>query len=336
MERESGALVPGRVSVVTPVFNGARQLPRFLDSVLKQSYDQIEMIVADDGSQDNTQAVAESYRAQFEKRGYSLRVVRGAHKNASAAINLGLPFVTGEYLIWPDSDDVLAPESVERRVAFLRAHPEYRCVRALPYYFDEKTGGPTAEAQEKTGDLSKENLFWDILEGRSFVCCGCYMLQSACFFEIYPQRRIPESNAGQNFQMLLPFLYRHRCPTIREELYGVCVREGSHSRAKRSQAQEEERYQAFEVLVDEIAAVCGLGEEEKARVLRWKLLRRYQLSLRYGQKRRAFQALRQLRRWGGLPFGRVVKDTVWLCFFENRAGKRLYRFYRRLRAGRGK
>lgn len=110
----------------------------------------------------------------------------------------------GEYLIWPDGDDALAPESIEARVRFLLENPAYSCVRSLASYVDGATGLPV-KAQESRGDLTREDLFWDVLEGKTFVCCGCYMLKSRPFFEIYPDRGIPEYDVGQNFQMLLPF-----------------------------------------------------------------------------------------------------------------------------------
>jgi len=130
----------GRVSIVTPVYNGESHLARMLDSVLAQDYPQIEMILVDDGSEDGTIPVAESYREKFDARGYSYRIVQAEHKNASAAINQGLPYVTGEYLIWPDSDDILEPDSVKKRVEFLENNPQYQCVRSLAYYFDKLTG----------------------------------------------------------------------------------------------------------------------------------------------------------------------------------------------------
>ena len=214
----------GRVSIVTPVYNGETHLAKMLDSVLAQTYPDVEMILVDDGSADGTVRAAQNYSEKFEAKGYGYRIVRAEHKNASAAINRGLPFVSGEYLIWPDSDDYLEPESIRRRVDFLRQHPQYACVRSLSYYFDEETGTRSEKADEQRGDLKKLDLFWDILESKTFVCCGCYMLRTKAFFEVYPKRRIPEYDVGQNFQMLLPFMYRHQCPTIEEELYGVAVR----------------------------------------------------------------------------------------------------------------
>ena len=315
------------VSIVTPVYNGAEFLAKMLDSVLAQTYSWIDMILVDDGSTDSTVQVAEDYRRRFDARGYSFQIVRGEHKNAAAAINLGLPFVTGEYLIWPDSDDVLEPESVEKRVQFLRENPEYQCVRSLAYYFDCETGAPRPY-DEKQGDLSKELLFWDVLEFRTFVCCGCYMLRSEPFFAIYPERRIPEYSTGQNFQMLLPFLYRHKCPTLREELYGVAVRPGSHSRTPLTQSQEEKKYTDYEHLVDEIAVLCAMDSpEERNRIARWKADRRYHISLKYGRWGAALRALGQLRRYGGLQMGGALKELIWALCRDTWIWKKLYPAY---------
>lgn len=308
----------GKVSIVTPVFNGAAYLPQMLDSVLSQTYGQVEMILVDDGSTDETVQVAEHYRSKFAARGYDYRIVRAVHQNASAALNCGFPYVRGEFLIWPDGDDVLAPESIERRVSFLQENLQYNCVRSLSYYFDAKTGA-LVERNEQQGDLSNEMLFWDILEGRTYVCCGCYMVRSACFFDIYRNRHIPESDAGQNFQMLLPFMYRHKCPAIREELYGVCVRAGSHSRQILNEAEEEERYDAFERLVDELAAICEIKDEpSKDRLMRWKLERRYNLAVKYGRKKRAGKILWRMYQTKGFGKRDIMKKFLWAFAHHSR------------------
>jgi len=294
MCKKERGLITGLVSVVTPAYNTGAYLPQMLDSILGQTYPKMEMILVDDGSTDQTIQIAEQYREKFAAKGYGYRIVRAAHKNASAAINQGLSYVAGEYLVWPDSDDVLEPESVRKRVEFLKQNPQYQCVRSLSYYFDSETGEPQ-KAEEQRGSLSKEELFWDILEVKTFVCCGCYMLKSDCFFEIYPDRHIPESPVGQNFQMLLPYMHRHKCPTIPEPLYGVCVRKGSHSRMKLTQEEEEKKYRDFESLVDQIAEICGLHDKEsQRRIACWKEKRRYMIAKKYGRKKEAVCALYRL------------------------------------------
>lgn len=276
-----GKFIKDKVSVIIPVFNGERHLGRMLDSVLSQTYFWVEVILVDDGSTDHTLRVAEGYREKFEKKGYDYRIVRSKHRNASAAINCGLPYVTGEFLIWPDSDDRLEKESVKKRVKFLKENPRYQCVRSLAYYFEEGSQR-RVPADEKTGDVSKEDIFWDILESRTYVCCGCYMLRTEKFFEIYPERRIPEYDVGQNFQMLLPFMYHYLCPTMTEKLYGVCVRKGSHSRRALAEEEEKKKYQDYEKLIDEIALICHIEDERSGdRIAYWKIKRRYMIAVKY-------------------------------------------------------
>jgi glycosyltransferase involved in cell wall biosynthesis len=321
----------GRVSIVTPVYNGETHLAKMLDSVLAQTYPDVEMILVDDGSADGTVRAAQNYSEKFEEKGYGYRIVRAEHKNASAAINRGLPFVSGEYLIWPDSDDYLEPESIRRRVDFLRQHPQYACVRSLSYYFDEETGTRSEKADEQRGDLKKLDLFWDILESKTFVCCGCYMLRAKAFFEVYPERRIPEYDVGQNFQMLLPFMYRHKCPTIEEELYGVAVREGSHSRTALTQAQEEKKYRDYEKLLDDITENCGITDREsRERILCWKARRRYKIALKYGRKKAAVRALVWLHKCGGFSVSEALKEIIWVCFVNGWVEENLYPIYQKI------
>lgn len=310
MYRGHSEFTENLVSIVTPVFNGEIHLPMMLDSILNQTYPQMEMVLVDDGSTDQTIQIAERYRQRFAEKGFSFRIIRSAHKNASAAINQGLPYVTGEYLIWPDSDDILEPGSIEKRVEFLKRNSQYQCVRSLSYYIDPDTG-ESRKAEEQTGDLKKEFLFWDILESKTFVCCGCYMLKSECFFTIYPNRHIPEYPVGQNFQMLLPYMYQHRCPTLCEPLYGVCVREGSHSRRALTQAEEEQKYLDYENLVDEIAKICGIYDRKSLRRIgRWKARRRYSISLKYGREKQMLCALYQLFRCRGMTKD-LLTETFW-------------------------
>ncbi len=313
---ENANYIKDKVSAVVPVYNGELFLPHILDSILAQTYPQIEMILVDDGSSDRTLQIAEAYREAFAVRGYEYHIVCAGHRNASAAINHGLSYVTGEFLIWPDSDDRLEKDSVEKRAAFLRSHPQYQAVRSLSYYFDPETEEMLPE-DEKTGDLTREYLFWDILEFRTYVCCGCYMLRTKKFFDIYPERHIPEYDVGQNFQMLLPFMYHHRCPTIPEKLYGVCVREGSHSRTKLTRRQEYKKFHDYEDLVDEIAVICHIHDKpSKKRILSWKLKRRSYLAVKYGQRKQLLKISWQMLKCDQRSFYHSVKDFIWNIFCD--------------------
>ncbi|HNX04927.1 MAG TPA: glycosyltransferase family A protein, partial [Opitutales bacterium] len=114
--RESGPLV----SVVIPTFNRAALLVEAVDSVLAQSWRNVEAIVVDDGSTDGTQeVVAELLRGRWS--GGMVRFVRQANAGASAARNLGLAQAQGKYVQFLDSDDILFPDKIAVQAAILES-----------------------------------------------------------------------------------------------------------------------------------------------------------------------------------------------------------------------
>jgi len=106
-------LQPGLVSVVVPFYNAERFLAETLQSVFSQTYSRIAIIVIDDGSTDGTADVV---------RGYSERVRAefGPNRGVSAARNRGTALARGEFIQYLDADDLLVPDSIERRVAALQ------------------------------------------------------------------------------------------------------------------------------------------------------------------------------------------------------------------------
>ena len=106
------------VSVVSPCYNGEDYISRYMDSILKQTYRPIEVILVNDGSADKTEEIINSYASVFERSDIILKVITKNNEGSGAAVNDGLKHITGEYLIWPDSDDFLFPESIEKRVKF--------------------------------------------------------------------------------------------------------------------------------------------------------------------------------------------------------------------------
>jgi glycosyltransferase involved in cell wall biosynthesis len=104
------------VSVVVPCFGQARYLEEAIGSVLAQTYAQVQVVVVDDGSPDNSARVA----ARFP----GVRCVRRPNGGLAAARNTGIRESDGELLVFLDADDRLMPRALERGVEELRRHPE--------------------------------------------------------------------------------------------------------------------------------------------------------------------------------------------------------------------
>jgi len=217
------------VSIVSPCYNGASYLGRFLDSVLAQTYDNIELIIINDGSTDQTEEIIRSYESKFELRGYGFHYMFQENQGPSVAINKGLKVFSGSFLTWPDSDDVLHPDNITKKVNFLQTNQQFDMVVCKSRIIDEQT--LTVVGSLERNPTVSDDLFEDlIIERNVYFAPGGYMVRSCAFFVLFPTRSIIEHKAGQNWQILLPFAYYKKCGIIDEFLFDYYLRHGSHSR----------------------------------------------------------------------------------------------------------
>ncbi|MFZ4289266.1 glycosyltransferase family 2 protein [Variovorax sp. HJSM1_2] len=109
-----------KVTVLIPVYNAERYLLETLQSVSAQTFQDIEILVIDDGSKDNSPQMLADY-ALTDPR---LRVVRQANAGISAALNAGIAAARGEYIVRMDADDIMLPERIAAQVSFLQVRTE--------------------------------------------------------------------------------------------------------------------------------------------------------------------------------------------------------------------
>jgi glycosyltransferase involved in cell wall biosynthesis len=97
------------VSIVIPVYNGSNFLSEAIESALAQSYQNLEIIVVNDGSKDETESIALSY-------GDKIRYIAKKNGGTSTALNLGIENMRGEYFSWLSHDDLYAPQKIARAI----------------------------------------------------------------------------------------------------------------------------------------------------------------------------------------------------------------------------
>jgi glycosyltransferase involved in cell wall biosynthesis len=120
------------VSAVIPAYNAARTLRAAVESVLLQTVRDIEVIVVDDGSEDDTAEVA---RAISDPR---VTLVSQANLGASAARNAGIRSAHGRYVAFLDADDLWLPDKLARQLALLRSRPDVHAVHCGATYVDDE------------------------------------------------------------------------------------------------------------------------------------------------------------------------------------------------------
>jgi len=119
------------ISVVVPTFNYAHLIPQALESLQKQTYENWECVVVDDGSTDNTAEVVATYALKDSR----IRYVKQENSKQAAARNTGIQNSTGEYFQFLDSDDLIEPAKLDHQVNYLESHPEVDIVYSNARYF---------------------------------------------------------------------------------------------------------------------------------------------------------------------------------------------------------
>jgi len=168
------------VSIVTPSYNQGRFLKRTIDSVLRQSYPNIQYVVIDGGSTDESIEVLRSYRDRF-------CWVSEPDRGQTNAINKGLARAKGEILAYLNSDDILAPRAIERVVQYLQKNPECDMVYGEADYIDEQD---RIIGSYKTADYSFNRLIED-----------CMVCQPAAFWRKRMMEKVGPFDEQLNFAM---------------------------------------------------------------------------------------------------------------------------------------
>ena len=132
------------ISVIIPVYNVREYLPQCLDSVIRQTYQNIEILVVDDGSTDGSLLICDEFAGKDPR----IRVIRAVHGGISAARNIGIENANGVYLTFFDGDDWMEPDAIDTYVRIAKqTGADISCIGSSTEYVDRthhpKIGLPT-------------------------------------------------------------------------------------------------------------------------------------------------------------------------------------------------
>lgn len=239
------------VSIIVPVYNGARYLENFINSIVSQTYQNIEVIIIDDGSTDNSLEIINNLKPLLEEKNIRLVILSKSNGGQASAINLGLKYVEGKYLVWVDCDDILLPQNIEKKVNFLEEHKEYAFVMCAAEEVELTDFSKILSIKKrKIYKGGEDNLFNDLVFGTNVIFVpGVYMANFELLKKVIPENGIYESREGQNYQLLLPLAYSYRCGYIDDVLFRIVSHSDSHSRMNRTYKEIITRFSNIEELM---------------------------------------------------------------------------------------
>lgn len=201
-----------KVSVVISTYNRAHFVSDAIDSVLNQTFKDLEIVVVDDGSTDNTRQVLEKY-------GDSIHYVYQENKGRAEARNTGIKFAKGEYIAFLDDDDMWLPQKLEKQVVFLNAHPDIGLVHTFTKVIDEG-GKPLRKATKHHLKLYKKAIKMGYAyEGMSQLCImflSTTMVRKWCFDKV--GLFDPNIPAFEDWDFYLRLALKYPIGTIKESL----------------------------------------------------------------------------------------------------------------------
>lgn len=207
------------VSVIMPVYNQERYVADAVRSILSQTFRSFEFVIVDDGSTDKTVQIIRDFNDS------RIRLFQADHKGFLSALKLATSFAVGKWLARMDSDDVSAPERLEKQIAFLTAHPE--CLFAASSY-----GIVTPNGKFLAPSTSSD---WSYLDPKDITLATRLFADPSVVFDREASLRCGYDERWENEKPLWYKLLREGKGAIMDEaLIYVRWRMGSHSRGQQS------------------------------------------------------------------------------------------------------
>lgn len=150
-----------KVSIIVPVYNAENYITDCLNSILNQSYSNIELIIINDGSTDSSETIIKQISDP------RIKYIKQSNQGVSAARNQGIDNATGLYVCTVDADDVLTKESIASRIRIAQLHPEITIIDGTVYTFEKNID----EAKHKWSPKFKGNPYHELLN-----------LKESCFY----------------------------------------------------------------------------------------------------------------------------------------------------------
>lgn len=245
------------VSVIIVVYNGEKYIEAAIKSVLNQTYKDIELVVADDGSTDNTKKIVEKYK--------NIVYVYQENRGEGSARNLGIEASKGEYLAFLDADDLYAPDKIEKQLKILLEDNNIDVVYNDLKVVDENLNYlnilKSEGIYEKRQDLLANIIYRQVIQGPI-----CMMIRRNCIKDIKWSEELVYT---VDYEYVMKLAFKYNFKYLEEPLY-IYRRHESNLSNKHNATVEEEMKIVKKLGIDNIKSIVSkstFNEDEKKMLL---------------------------------------------------------------------
>ena len=161
------------VSIIIPVYNGENYVKDAIESALNQTYKNIEIIVVNDGSKDNTESVVKEF-------GNKVRYIKKENGGVSTALNVAIDNMKGEYFSWLSHDDIYLEDKIEKQIEFLSTLEDKNSILYSDYCLMNANGKRYPQDNILDGEMLKNKPEYCLLRG---YLSGITLLIPKCAFD---------------------------------------------------------------------------------------------------------------------------------------------------------
>lgn len=210
------------LSVIVPIYNVEKFLPKCLDSILNQTYKNLEIILVDDGSTDCSAEICDEY----EKKDSRIKLLHQENRGVGIARNVGLDYANGKYITFVDSDDYIRPQMYEKMMDCIRNKQVDICMCMFRY--EDELGNEVLRKEQihpqiygkKIGEEFAESLYLGRYENM-MVISMCNKIFHRKVFELDRFLEIPYA---EDDEIISRIINRGHSIYILEDMYYVYVK----------------------------------------------------------------------------------------------------------------
>lgn len=199
------------VTVVLPVYNAERFLRLAIDSILRQSYTNFELIIINDGSTDASEHIIRSYTDS------RIRYLYQSNSGVASSLNRGIELAKGEYIWRHDADDISLPDKLEKEIDFLTGNPSY-VLCACQVAFMTEHGKVAQKFRQPQNTIFKGQAFIDVRRAHfdpySPITHGTVLVRTNIMRELKGYRS--EFIVGEDVDLWLRLIQKYKAAVLNE------------------------------------------------------------------------------------------------------------------------